>query len=744
MKLQGRWITAETGADIVPVFRRVFSTNGAVKTAVLRITALGVYEAELNGKRVGNFVLAPGWTVYRDRLQVQTYDVKDLLQAENRLDVLVGRGWFSSPLGYERHLDTARKGLPKALLAELSIEYEDGRREVLGTGEDWTAAKSGILKSEIYDGEHADGRIVPEDFREVQILPFGQENLIPQEGEEIREVERIPASRIFTAPNGETIVDFGQEVTGYVEITVDSEAGSPVLFDHGEVLDKDGNFYNENYRTAKAEASYILRQGRQTWHPRLTFYGFRLIRLKAWPGGPENAKASDFTAVVLSSDLRRTGRIETSSGMLDRLVSNVFWSQRGNFLDVPTDCPQRDERLGWTGDAEVFCRTACYNYDTERFFRKWLKDMACDQRPNGSVPHVIPDVLSAKSIVPWAEELRAAAEAAADDPQENGCSAAWGDASVIVPWTVYEMYGDPEVLREAFPMMKAYVDYIGSATTTPDLWTGGWHFGDWLGLDAPSGSYKGSSREDLIASAFYAYSCGLLVKAGKVLGTDVRAYEELHGRIVRAFCTAFPDLRTQTEHVLALFFGLSEDPEKTAADLASMIRRDGQMMTGFVGTPYLLHVLSDNGYKDLAYDLLLREDYPSWLYSVRRGATTTWEHWDGIQEDGSFWSADMNSFNHYSYGAVLDWVYQKAAGIRPLSPGFSEVLIAPEPAPEEKLKRLSVIFDSPKGRIASAWSYEGGRVRYEVETPVKTIFRADSEERILPPGRFVFYGPEAR
>ena len=711
------WITVsgDTG-DVCPVFRRQFSTEKEVESAELEITALGVYNAEINGRRVGNEVLAPGWTSYDHRLQVQTYDVKALLEKENDLRVTVGRGWLRSPMpGWMDSEDKQRRyNRPCGLIASLRIRYGDGTEETLRTDEGWQWTESPVLFSEIYDGETCDARIVPAVWQPVRPLKWSKDILIPQEGEEIRETERIAAKRVFKTPQGDTVVDFGQEVTGYADITLDAHAGDEVLFDHAEVQDRDGNWYNENYRSAKALAKYICREGQQSWHPELTFFGFRYIRLLSWPG---EAKPENFTAIAVHSDMKRTGWLASGNSELNQLFSNIVWGQRGNFLDVPTDCPQRDERLGWTGDAQVFIRTANYLFDTERFFKKWLHDMAADQRESGEIGQVIPDVMP-------------------DDPG----SAAWGDAATICPWQVYQTYGDRSVLEDQFDCMRRWVDFITSVTETPRLWTGHFHFGDWLGLDAPAGSYKGSTREDFIATAFYAHSAELVVKTGRLLGRDVSAYEKLYGEIVDAFRETFPEYRTQTEHVLAVYFGLAEDPQKTADDLADMVRADGvQLRTGFVGTPYILHVLSRYGYADLAWSLVLRREYPGWLYPVTKGATTIWEHWDGIHEDGSFWSKDMNSFNHYAYGAVADWIFEQAAGIRHAEdkPGFEELIY--EPHPDARPGWLEARLDTRRGTVRARWTWGEDGTRYELETPVRTVVRLNGEEKRIEPGKYTFW-----
>ena len=718
MEWSAKWIApAQEMGDVCPVFVKEFAGKEGVAKAELFITAMGVYEASLNGERVGEYVLAPGWTSYEKRQQYQCYDVTDLLEKDNRLEVVVGKGWYRSPMpGWVNEEGKGvRAHMPAGLIAQLVLTGEDGTKQVVATDESWTAKESRIRFSEIYDGETCDATFVAKEALPVVCLEKGTQNLIPQQGEETREEEYVAAERVFTTPKGETVVDFGQEVTGYVRFTVDAKAGDVVEISHGEVLDKEGNFYNANYRSAKAKLLYTCRDGVQTYQPHLTFFGFRFIRLDSFPGTPA---PEQFTAVAMHSHMKRTGRLSSSNPLLNRLFSNVVWGQRGNFLDVPTDCPQRDERLGWTGDAQAFVKTASYNYDVEKFFTKWLADMAADQCEDGSIPHVIPACGTGSG------------------------SAAWDDAATICPWQIYMTYGNPAILRQQFECMKKYVGFITNSTKDAYLWTGGTHYEDWLGLDAPVGSYKGSSRADFIASAFYAHSTSLVVKAGKVLGEDVSEYEALYDNIVKTFRQTFTDYRTQTELVLAVHFGLAEDLQKTADQLAEKVIADGKkLQTGFVGTPYLLHVLSSFGHTDLAYTLLLRTEYPSWLYPVTKGATTIWEHWDGIMENGDFWSTDMNSFNHYAYGAVADWVYEEAAGIQPAEPGFAKIRIAPKP--DERLEWLEASLETRHGLVRSAWSHieENGRrkVRYEIITPSPTVIVIDGKEREVEAGEYTFW-----
>lgn len=720
MEWTGKWIgPAQSMGDVCPVFVREFNKGDfpgkEIKSVQLQVTALGVYEAQLNGKRVGDYVLAPGWTSYETRHQYQCYDITELVEDRNRLEITVGKGWYRSPVpGWITEEGKAqRAAIPAGLIAEIKITFTDTTTAVIPTDESWQAAESRIRFSEIYDGEVYDASFVVSDYQPVVLLERTTGNLIPQQGEKITEHEYVKAARCFTAPNGEVVVDFGQEVTGYIQFTVDAKAGEKVEISHGEVLDKDGNFYNANYRSAKSKIYYTCCDGVQTYKPKMTFFGFRYIRLDQFPGTP---CADQFYAVAVHSDMKRTGRLRSSNPLLNQLFSNIIWGQKGNFLDVPTDCPQRDERMGWTGDAQAFVKTASYNFDVDRFFTKWLADMAADQRPDGSIGHVVPTLYVGSG------------------------SAAWDDAAAICPWQIYLTYGDKEILRQQFDCMKKYIGFITNSTKDPYLWTGGEHYEDWLGLDAPVGSYKGSSRADFIASAFYAYSTSLVVKAGRVLGEDISEYERLYQGIVDTFRKTFTDYRTQTEHVLAVHFGLAEDPQKTADALAEMIKACGsKLQTGFVGTPYLLHVLSSYGHTELAYTLLLRTEYPSWLYPVTKGATTVWEHWDGIMENGDFWSTDMNSFNHYAYGAVADWVYEAAAGIQTVedAPGFARVKIAPQP--DSRLDWLEASIETRKGTVRSLWKQEEGRIRYEITTPSPAEIVIAGKTMEVEAGDYIFY-----
>ena len=719
MNWNAQWIRpAKDLGNAVPLFSKAFTASKPIANASLSVTALGVYQASLNGERIGNFILAPGWTAYAKRLQVQTYDVTSLLKKENTLEILVGKGWYRSRLvGWQSSpkQDAFRKN-PAGLTAVLSLNYTDGSQEIIATDESWQVKESKVRFSEIYDGEIYDNTFEAASTEPAIVFPGPTDTLIPQEGEEITEQEHISAKKIFKTPAGETVVDFGQELTGILQISLsDASKGDVVDISFAEVMDQKGNFYTENYRSAKAQYRYTCSEGSQVYKTLLTFYGFRYIRINEFPHGADAAAPENFTAIQINSNLAQTGFIRTSDPMLNQLFSNIIWGQKCNFVDVPTDCPQRDERLGWTGDAQVFIKAACCNFDAEKFYTKWLHDLASEQREDGAIGFVIPDLLEA--------ELP---------------SAAWGDAGTICPWEVYLAYGNSDILRDQFTSMRKWVDYITSATTDPGLWTGGTHFGDWLGLDAPSGSYKGSSNEDLIASAFYAYSTELVIKAGHVLGEDVSDYEKLYPEIVAAFQKAYPSYHTQTECVLAVHFRLAKDLQKTADQLAGMVTDAGtQLMTGFVGTPYLLHVLSSYGHADLAWSLLLRKEYPSWLYPLTKGATTMWEHWDGIMPSGDFWSSDMNSFNHYAYGSVADWMYGTAAGIQPTAPGYATARIAP--IPDSRLDWFEAEQHTRHGIIRSVWRKTENGFRYDILTPVNTEIVIAGQTHHVPAGSYIFF-----
>ncbi len=709
------WIIHPNNKLYEPVrFSKEFTVNKEIKRATLNITSLGCYYPVLNGERVGDFILAPGFTS-RKRVQYQTYDITKMLKDNNTLEVTVSEGWYKGKINFGT--DEGGPEKKKALIAELVLSYKDGTKEAVVTNDSWLAAKDKLRMAELYDGEIVDMTFMDLGVN-AQILDHDKKMIVKQQGVYVKEQESIKPIAVFKAPNGDTLVDFGQNLTGYFEFEVIAKAGDRVEFTVCEVLDKDGNFYNENYRDAKARFEYICQEGYNKYKPVLAFWGFRYIRVDSFP---EKINENSIRAIVVHSDIERTGYLESSDPMLNKLFSNIIWGQRGNFLDVPTDCPQRDERQGWTGDATVFCKTASYNYDVERFFEKWLTDMRLDQGKSGYIPNIIPKTIC------W------------DWSTVETSGAVWGDSATIIPYQMYLTYGNKNILKKHYSCMCKYIGYITKSTKTKYLWTGCDQFGDWLGLDAPAGSYRGSSNEDFIASVFYAHSVGIVCKVGKLLGKDVEKYERLRDNIRAKINEAFKEYKTQTECVLALYFDVAEDKATVARQLANMIVENGKRLkTGFVGTPYLLHALSQNGYGELAYDLLLQDEFPSWLYSVKCGATTIWEHWDGKNEKGEFWSKNMNSFNHYAYGSVADWVYEVACGIKPVEekPGFEEIVISP--LPTDKIDSLSAKIKTRYGTVSSGWYHENGKIRYKITTPVRATVTIDGEEHIVKKGTYTF------
>ena len=733
MKTGAKWICSPKEANVVDFYKKI-ALSGKVKKATLGASAMGLYLVRINGKRITDSLLNPGWTSYHVRTQYQTYDVTAFLGGKSaEISVTAAEGWAVGDLTWKgRHhvfSDTV------SVIAWLDVEYADGREEHFATDDTWGVRTSKILYSEIYHGETVDptARIKKLGTAELSRV---KTKLIPQVGKLIHEHERIAPKEFIITPKGERVIDFGQNMTGYVEVRIKGERGGRIVMTHAEVLDAEGNFYNENLRSARSRNEYILSGGEDVFKPTFSFQGFRYIRLDEYPF--EEVDLNCFTAVAVYSDIERTGFFSCGNAKVNQLYHNVLWGQRSNYLDVPTDCPQRDERLGWTGDAQVFCRAGAYNFGVHDFFRKWLGDMAAEQslRNDGGVPIVVPDAL-----------------------QRGAVCCAWGDAAGIIPWEVYLAYGDKKMLAEHFPMMKKWVEYIRHAGTKEYLWVDRWHYGDWLAMDGVVGGDTGATQKDLIASAYYARVTDILVKAGKLLGKDMSEYEELYRHILDAFHDNFIEnglpcmskhisLRdeknrkeqaiikpiTQTTLAMILHFHLyrGEDERKSMADcLAKIIHENGDRInTGFVGTPYILHALSENGYTDLAYTLLLQEKMPSWLYSVNHGATTMWERWNCINEDGSFSSVSMTSFNHYAYGAVADWLYGVCAGINSLPDGAGYKHIALAPKPSKNLGFVNCRIKTVSGEVISNWYYSGEFIHYEFSVPAGTV-----AELTLPDGR---------
>lgn len=701
---QAKWISPQKHTKgAAEELRKHFSLKGDIESAKLYITAQGVYEAFLNSRRIGEYILAPGFTSAKKRIQVQEYDVTCLIEpkSKNTLSVLLGEGWCVGKLGWSTQDSVFAS--ETALIACLKITYKDKSEDIITTDNSWESAVTPIIFSGIYDGEIYDARITPDNWVSAVEKACDINRLIPQDGEEIREQEIFAPVRIFTTPKGERVLDFGQNITGYVRFSVCGNAGDKVSLSHAEVLDKEGNFYTDNLRAAKCKIEYTLSgKGKETYQPHFTFQGFRFIRIDDYPGEPD---MRDFRAVEVHSSMKRTGSFRCSDERLNRLYHNIIWGQKDNFLDVPTDCPQRDERLGWTGDAQVFCRTAAYNFDVERFFIKWLADLAADQLEDGAVPHVVPNVLK----------------------ETDSASAAWADAAVICPWQMYVTYGNKAALAGQYDSMKKWVEYQRAHGTEECLWDGGTHFGDWLALDVPTTECVGLTDRDLIATAYFARSAELLAKAAAVLqkDSDAKEYAALHERVAKRFAEVYfkdgkPAVETQTAYALAISFELidAKAREYAVKRLAEMIIEAGtQLTTGFVGTPLLLKVLSQNGYEGLAYDLLLREDYPGWLYPIEKDATTIWEHWDGIRPDGSMWDKGMNSFNHYAYGAVAEFLYERVAGLSVTEEGAGGTVIAFAPILDERLKFAEAGLVTRQGEVTAEWKRTEAGIEYRFKLP---------------------------
>jgi len=718
------WIEPDLPDDVTksgpsPMLRREFAVTGDIERARAYVTSHGLYEMAINGQRVGDAVLTPGWTSYNKRLQYQTYDVTALIkQGPNAVGVALGNGWYRGNLawGDKRNIYGNRLGL----LLQIVVTYRGGRQETIATDTAWKASTGPVLMSEIYHGETYDARLekpgwtsagfADREWAGVRTVEHRKDHLVAPAGPPVRRTGELTPIRIFKTPAGDTVADMGQNLVGWVRLKVQGPAGTTVTLRHAEVLDKAGNFYTENLRAAKQMVRYTLRGGgAEVYEPHFTFQGFRYVAVDGYPGAltPES-----LTGIVVHSDMALAGTFETSKPLVNQLQHNIVWGQKGNFVDVPTDCPQRDERLGWMGDAQVFARTAAFNMDVAGFFTKWLRDVAADQLETGSVPHVVPDVLSEPG-----------------KPQAG--SAAWADAAVIIPWTMYQTYGDRRVLETQYPSMVAWVEYMRRRAGDDLIWSEDFTFGDWLAFASTASDYPGATTgKDLIATAMFAHSTDLLQRSARVLGRadDAAKYGALRERIKTAFQREFVTgtgrvgENTQTAYAVALQFDLLPESLRAVAAgrLASEVRQRKHLTTGFVGTPYLCHVLSSYGYLDEAYLLLNREDYPSWLYPVKQGATTIWERWDGLKPDGSFQDKGMNSFNHYAYGAIGEWMYRVMAGIEidPEAPGYKHTLIQPRPG--GGFTSASASHMTLYGRVSSAWKMDGGAFELAVEIPPNT------------------------
>ncbi len=706
-------------------YRREFVVEANPPRAVLHITALGIFECEINGKRVGDDVFAPGWTEYTRRVHYRSYDVSAYLRpGRNVIGVILGDGWYS---GHVAERDRGHYGECPALLATIDEMAGGDRPPLVATDADWKCARGPILENDLVMGEAYDARrelgdwsspgyVAGPEWLPVRVMQAPAIAIARSPGPPVRRHE-ILAGRLLGGPADVNWLparrqfDFGQNFTGRVRLRVRGPRGMHLQIRHAEVLQPDGSLYTENLRTARATDHYTLRGDGsvEEWEPRFTFHGFRYAEL-LWQRASEPLHIESVKGVVLHSDMPHTGYFECSHPLLNQLASNILWGQKSNFLEVPTDCPQRDERLGWTGDAQVFIRTAAFFMDVRGFFRKWLGDMRDTQAPDGSIPGIVPDTGSFGS------------------PADGGPG--WADAAFICPWTIHLCYGDTEVLREHYPCMVRYFDYLQAHKVKnhirchPDLdpWGG---FGDWLALDG-SGLTSGGTPKDLIGTAYYAKAAYILAMTADILGLpgDAARYREEHAEIVRAFQQRFISEAgtlaggTQTAHALALHFGLVPDALRAAAgaELVRLVEANGnRLATGFIGTPCILPALEATGHIATAYRLLEQESFPSWLFPVKNGATTIWERWDGWTPEKGLQHAGMTSFNHYAYGAVGAWMVSAVAGLDIGKPGYREILFKPRPG--GTLIRASARLETPHGLASISWQLERPTLFVDLEVP---------------------------
>jgi len=696
-----------------PYLRKEFSLGKEVKNARLYISSHGLYQAEINGERIGDQEFTPGWTSYDTRLQYQTYDVTGSLKmGDNTIGIVLGDGWYRGFLRGDGNRNFWGDRL--SAIAQLMVTYKDGSTEIFGTDGSWKAATGPILESDIYNGEVYDATkeltgwskqgFDDSGWTTVQTVDESKAKLIAPEGPPVKIINELEPLSV-TKVGDEWMVDLGQNMVGWIRIKASGRKGDVITLRHAEVLDKEGNMYYDNLRNAKETNTYTLKgSGEETFEPHFTFQGFRYVMVSGYPG---TLSADDIRGMVIHSDMEPSGTFVCSEALINQLQHNILWGLKGNFLDVPTDCPQRDERLGWTGDAQVFAPTACFNMDAASFYTKWLKDLATDQEESGAIGNVIPDVLG------------------------GGGATGWADAGVVIPWVVYLDYGDVKVLENQYESMKKWIGYMKESAGDDYIWTERWHYGDWLSFDDSKSSYMGAyTTTDLIATAYYSYSSSIVAKTAAVLGKeeDAAYYSDLSEKVKQAFNEEFvtPNGRlvahTQTAFTLALAFNLldRETAAKAAAHLARDVEQFGHITTGFLGTPLISLTLTEVGRNDLAYMLLNRREYPSWLYPVTMGATTIWERWDGQKPDSTFQTPGMNSFNHYAYGAIGKWMYQVVAGIGidEKNPGYKHVIINPRPG--GGLTHAKATHESMYGTIASGWELEGETLTMSVEIPVNT------------------------
>lgn len=741
MHWHARFIAPLADFEEAPQLRREFSLetgHGAVVSAELAVSALGTVEAWLGGELVSGDLLTPGWSSYEWRLRVARYDVTDRIAATTVLGLVIGNGWYRGHIGWTgmEHL----YGNRTAGFAELTITFEDGAVQRVVSDESWTSAPSAILANDLYDGETIDARarddrwlspgFADASWSGVRVLEHDLSTLTPYISAPVVRQEEVLPQKVWSSPSGATLVDFGQNLVGWIRVRVRGEAGREIVIRHAEVLEGE-ELGTRPLRTAEATDRYILSGGLDEFEPTLTFHGFRFAEVTGWPG---QIDPNDFVAVVIGSDIKRIGRFSCSNPLLDQFHRNVVWGMRGNFVDVPTDCPQRNERLGWTGDIAAFAPTAAYLFDVDEFLRNWLRDLSLEQaHGHGVVPFVVPDAIKIFGI-----------------PSHHGDglapTALWSDAAVWVPWNLWEAYGDAQVLADQWDSMALHVRTVQSVLSPNGLWDTGYQFGDWLDPDAPA-DYPDRAKADpsVIATACAFRSARLAAKAAAVLGKDAEReeFEALAARLRAAFNEHYVDggmvkSDCTTVYALAIVFELLDpDDQKVAGHrLVELVKQaDYRISTGFVGTPFVTDALTVTGSVDVAYRLLLQTENPSWLYSVTMGATTVWERYDSMLPDGSINPGEMTSFNHYALGAVADWMHRTIGGISALEPGYSRILLAPQPGGDLTWAKASL--ETPHGVVSVDWRIENDRMIVDSVVPagVTAVLRLPGADDVeLQPG----------
>lgn len=716
------WISCDSRQKRHPIFQKKIDLKGSVKKARLYICGLGLYEAFYGDERIGEEYLTPYCNDYNEWIQYQTYDVTEMLRKDGILSVLLGNGWYKGRFGFDNPSESGYYGNEWKLKAELDIEYEDGSEDIIGTDESWRVKRSKLIFSEIYDGEHRDDTLpeVPVEAAVICEQPKGK--LTARYSTPVTVHEQLKPTKLVLTPRGETVLDLGQEFTGIFSLRVKEPKGTKIHIQTGEILQND-NFYRDNLRTAKSEYIYISDGKEKVIYPHFTFYGYRYVKIE----GMTHLKKEDFTGLALYSEIPETGNIETRNPLVNQLISNIRWGMKSNFLDVPTDCPQRDERMGWTGDAQIFSAAATYLADTYSFYKKYLYDMACEQKVrDGKVPQVIPNF------------------------GKEGTSSVWGDAACIIPWNLYLFYGDQAILEEQFDSMRSWVDYIHRMDQENHCWREEFHYGDWLALDHPTGGengFMGGTDERFIADVSYAVSAGIVKKAAHILGrkreeTEYEAIEKSqYDWIKKEYYTQTGKccIRTQTAQLLTLKYHLSENEDEARKMLRILLdESDGKLKTGFVGTPLLCKVLSENEMDDLAYELFLNEEFPGWLNEVKLGATTIWERWNSLDENGCISGTQMNSLNHYAAGAVAEWIFRYVVGINMDETDFSAAgfrKMSFTPRLKQSLGYAKGSYESAMGRYSCAWEFQDDT---HVKISVSVPFGANARLILPEAGESVF------